>query len=61
MIYDVVLVSDVEQSESVIYLHSATLFFFFSHLGHYRVLSGVACAVQQVLISLGLTNIHYYI
>ena len=31
------------------YIHS--LFRFFSHIGHYRVLSGVSCASQQFLIS----------
>ena len=54
-------VSAVWQSESVIHMdgHIATLFFFFfkdsfrffSHIGHYRVLSRVPCAIQQVLIS----------
>ena len=53
MIYNVVLVSGVQQSESVIHIHISTLFFFrlFSHIGHYRVLSRVPCAIQQVLIS----------
>ena len=39
----------VQQSESVLHIHVATLFFFlrfFSHIGYYRVLSGVPCAVQ---------------
>ena len=48
--YNVVLVLGVQQSESVI--HISTLFFrFFSHIDHYRVLSRVPCAIQQVLIS----------
>ena len=46
----VVLVSSVQQSESVI--HVTTLFLkFFAHIGHYRVLSRVPCAAQQVLTS----------
>ena len=50
LIYNVVLVSAVQQSESVIYIYP--LFFrFFSHIGDYRVLSRVPCAIQQVLIS----------
>ena len=46
----VVLVSGVQQSESVIHIFA---FFqrFFSHLGDYRVLSRGPCATQQVLIS----------
>ena len=53
MISNVVLVSGVQQSELVIHIHISTVFFlrFFSHIGHYRVLSRVACAIQQVLIS----------
>ena len=52
MIYSVVLVSGVQQSESVIHIHVSTLFFrFFSHIGHYRVLRRVSCVIQQVLIS----------
>ena len=54
LIYNVVLVSGVQQSESVKHIHRSTLFFFFlrffSHIGHYRVLSRVPCAIQQVLI-----------
>ena len=41
LIYDVVLVSGVQQSDSVIHTY---LFKFFSHLG-----SVVPCAMQQVL------------
>ena len=43
LIYSVVLVSSVQQSESV--------FNFFSHIGHYRVLNRAPWAIQQVLIS----------
>ena len=42
LIYNVVLVSAVEQSESVIHIHVSTLFLrFSSHIGHYRVLSSL--------------------
>ena len=49
LIYNV-LVSGVQQSDSVEYIYRYPLFFrFFSHLGHYRVLSRVPCAIQWVL------------
>ena len=51
LIYNVALVSSVQQSESVIHIHISLFFRFFSHIGHYRVLSRVPCAIQQVLIS----------
>ena len=35
-----------------LYIHIYPLFFrFFSHIGHYRVLSRVPCAIEQLLIS----------
>ena len=40
LIYNIVLVSDVQQSESVIHIHTFFLRFF-SYIGHYRVLSRV--------------------
>ena len=47
LIYNVVLVSAVEQSESIIHIHISTLFFaFFSHIGNYSILSRVPCAIQ---------------
>ena len=37
---------------NLLYIHIYPLFFrFYSHIGHYRVLSRVPCAVQQILIS----------
>ena len=39
MIYNVVLVSGVQKSESVTHIHIFTLFLDSSHIGHYRVLS----------------------
>ena len=44
-------VSGVQESESVMHIHISSLFRFFSHIGHYRVLSRVPCTIQQVLIS----------
>ena len=49
LIYNVMLASAVWQNESVIHLHISTLFRFFSHISHYRVLSRVP--TQYVLIS----------
>ena len=45
--YSVVLVSAVQQSESVIHIHISLDSFlrFFSHIGHYRVLSRASCAI----------------
>ena len=43
--YSVMLVSAVQQSESVTCI--CPLFFrFFSHVGHYRVFSRLPCAIQ---------------
>ena len=50
LIYNVVLVSAIQLSESVVHIHKSTLFRFHSHTGHYRGLSRVLCAVEQVLI-----------
>ena len=48
--YNVVLVSGVEQSESVIHKH--TFFFgFFSWVGYYRVLSKFPCAIPWVPVT----------
>ena len=47
MIYSAVLISGVQQSESVMHTYISTfLKRFFSHTGHYRVLSRVPCALQ---------------
>ena len=48
--YNVVLASSVQQSESVIHISTFLVRFFF-HIGYYRVLSRISCAIQQVLIS----------
>ena len=49
-ICSVVLVSGIQQSESVIPIHSPLFFRFFSHKGHYRVLSRVPCAISRSLL-----------
>ena len=43
------LVSGVQQRDSVIHIHVSILFRFLSHVGYCRVLSRVPCALQQVL------------
>ena len=48
LIYNVVLVSHKQQSESVTHIHIATLFRFFFHVGCYRVLSSSG-AIEQIL------------
>ena len=52
LIYNVVLASALQQSDSVIYYIYIYLFFskFFSHLGCYRILNRVPCAIQSVLV-----------
>ena len=50
LIYSVALVSAVQQSESVIRIHISTFFRFFSHIGHYRVLSRVPCVYSRSLL-----------
>ena len=52
--HNAVLVSGVQQSEAVIQLRMYTYpfpFGFFSHIGHYTVLSRLPCAIQQVLVT----------
>ena len=61
LLYNVVLVPTVQQSESVTHIYVCVcihilyiyiLFFRFpSHLGHHRAASGIPCATRQVLIS----------
>ena len=51
LIYNVVLVSGVQQSDLVIHTHISILFGdSISHIGYYKVLSRVPCAIQQVLV-----------
>ena len=46
LINNVVLVSGVQLSDSVIHIHIYILFQILSHIGYYRVLSRVPCAIQ---------------
>ena len=48
LIYNAVFISGVQNSDSVI---SLILFRFSSLIGYYKILSGVPCAIQQLLIS----------
>ena len=50
LIYNDVRVSGVQQNESVIHIHISIFKRFFSHVGHYRVLSRVPYALPQVRI-----------
>ena len=52
MIYNVVFVSGVQQSESALHIHISILLRLSSHMGHCRVLSRLPCAEQQVLIGI---------
>ena len=48
LIYNVVLVSDVQQSDSVIHIYKYiySFYMFFSIIGYYKTLSIVPCAIQ---------------
>ena len=46
LLYNIVLVSTVQQSESAIRIHISPLFGFPSHLGHHGALSRVPCAIR---------------
>ena len=46
----VVLVSGVQQSDSVMHMHTSILFQILSRIGYYRILSKVPCAIQQVIV-----------
>ena len=46
LIYNIELVSALQQSESVIHTHISTLFRFYSHIGHYTVLNRIPGAIQ---------------
>ena len=52
LIYNAVLVSGVQQSESFIYTHISTLFYILSpYVSQYKVLNRTACSIQKFLIS----------
>ena len=49
---NVALAPGVQERASVIHTHTPTLFLrFFSHIGHYSLLSRASCATQWVLLS----------
>ena len=50
LIHKVALLSDVQQSESLCINTFPLLFRFFSHLGHYRILSRVPCVHSRSLL-----------
>ena len=53
LIYNVVLVSGVQQSDSIIYIYRyryILFFIFFSIIGNYKIWNTVPCAIQQVLV-----------
>ena len=50
LIYNILLVSGVQQSESIIQIHIPLFFRSCSHISHFRALSRVPRAAQQVLI-----------
>ena len=57
--YNVVLVLGVQQSNSVIHIIYYLFFRLFPHISHYKVLSRVSCAIQEVLITwLGISMRH---
>ena len=61
LIYNVVLLSAVKQSNRVKQIYTYPLCFrFFFHVDHYRVLNRVPCAIQQVLIDY-LLNIQQHV
>ena len=45
LIYNVVSVSGVQQSESVMHIHISLFLRFYFHVGHYKVLNRVPCAI----------------
>ena len=48
LIYNVVLISGSSKAHQL-HIHIHTLFFrFFSHLGYYKILSGIPCAILEV-------------
>ena len=60
MIYNAVLVSGIEQSELALHIHTSTLFKFFSHMGHYRVLSRVLYAIHKGFAFFGHQYVYFH-
>ena len=51
MLYNVVFISTIQQSESAVCIHKCPHFWISFPCGHHGALSRVPCAVQQVLFS----------
>ena len=49
--YNVGIVSGLQQSEVVIYIHTTIPSQFFSHIGYYRILSRFPYAIQEVFVA----------
>ena len=61
MIYNVVLISAVQQSDLYIYIYTHILFIFFSSMVYHRILNIVPCAVQwELVVYSGHTFIFYF-
>ena len=60
MIYNAVLVSGIEQSELALHIHTSTLFRFFSHIGHYRVLPVEFSMLYIKGVLFLVTNVYFY-
>ena len=50
LIYNVVLVPGVQQSDSFIHINISILFQILFHIGYYRILSRGPCAIKEVLV-----------
>ena len=50
LINNAVLVSGLQQSDSVVHIHESILSQIFFHLGYYRILCRAACAIQQIIV-----------
>ena len=48
LVYNIVLVSGIQQSDSVIHIHN--LFRLFSIISYYKILNILPCAIRQVLV-----------
>ena len=51
LVYGIVTISAVQQSDSVVHVHTSILLQILSHRDYHRLLGRVPCAIQQVPIS----------
>ena len=49
------IISAVQQSDSVIHVHTSILFHIFSHIDYCRIMGGVPCTTQKVPVILYIT------